>query len=275
MKKIIQTALSKFAVALSTTSVGRFFYEQILDAGMSNSVLVSHSGTKMVFACPNALTRYRSRSFSDKEPETLTWIEAIPANAVLWDVGSNIGLYSIYAALKSNARVFAFEPSVFNLELLARNIFLNGLHNHVTVIPLALSENLGPSLFKMSSTAWGGALSTFGKNFDQNGSKLNSIFEYQTMGLTVDQAMHLLDIPAPNFLKIDVDGIEHLILSGGMEALRKVESVLVEINDDFDQQAEESAIHLRAAGLVLKKKCELPGSINQYNQWWVRRHKTC
>ena len=247
----------------------RYVYQDLIDLGMSINVPVRHGDTDMLFTSPNALTRYRSKSFSSKEPDTLIWLEAIPRDAVLWDVGANVGLYSIYAAKKSGAQVFAFEPSVFNLELLARNIFLNNLQQSITIIPLALNDSLAPSLFKMSTTAWGGALSTFGEDFDQYGGQLNSIFEYKTIGITMDHAISILKIPAPSFLKIDVDGIEHFILRGGAYVLSQVESVLIEISDDFTEQAEETAQHLQAAGLTLFRKCGLNAG-NQYNQWWVR-----
>ncbi len=248
---------------------GRYVSEQFLRAGMSLNILVKHGGVAVAFTSPNALTRYRSESFSSKEPDTLIWLEGITEGAVLWDVGANVGLYSVYAAKKKNVRVFAFEPSVFNLELLARNVFLNSLQESVTIVPVALSDTLGPSLFKMSSTEWGGALSSFGQDFDQHGGKLNSIFEYQTMGMTMDVAVRLLGIPAPRFIKIDVDGIEHFILRGGAETLKQVESVLIEINNDFPMQAEESSRLLKEAGLVLHRKCDLNAG-NQYNQWWKR-----
>ena len=237
---------------------------------MNISMNVRHGLLNMVFATPNMLCRYRAESFSSKEPETLTWLESIPEEAILWDVGANIGLYSIYAAKKNSARVFAFEPSVFNLELLARNIYLNQLQGRVTIVPIALTDALGPSLFKMSSTAWGGALSTFGQDFDQHGGKLKSIFEYQTMGMTMDEAIQLLNIPPPRYIKIDVDGIEHFILRGGTETLKNVESVMVEIDDGFTDQAEETARHLRSAGLTLLRKCGGDAD-SQYNQWWVRK----
>jgi hypothetical protein len=122
----------------------------------------------------------------------------------------------------------------------------------------------------MSSTAWGGALSTFGQDFDQHGGKLKSIFEYQTMGMTMDEAIQFLNIPPPRYIKIDVDGIEHFILRGGTETLKNVESVMVEIDDDFPQQAEQSSQLLKQAGLMLHRKCALNAG-NQYNQWWVRK----
>ena len=31
-------------------------------------------------------------------------------------------------------------------------------------------------------------------------------------GLTMDQAVEILGLPAPDFIKMDVDGIEHFIL---------------------------------------------------------------
>jgi FkbM family methyltransferase len=269
LKRAIKGCLQSVAKSLTRFHAGRFFHQQLLEAGMNINMLVNHGGVNMSFTAPNALTRYRSESFSDKEPETLNWLESIPEGSVLWDVGANVGLYSIYAAKIGNTRVFAFEPSVFNLELLARNIFLNGLQERVTIVPLALSDALGPSLFRMSSTAWGGALSTFGQNFDQHGGRLNSIFQYQTMGMTMDEAVRLLNIPTPRFIKIDVDGIEHFILRGGAETLRGVESVMVEVDDDFAEQAEETAFHLQNAGLRLLRKCGGDAG-SQYNQWWIR-----
>jgi hypothetical protein len=87
----------------------------------------------------------------------------------------------------------------------------------------------------------------------------------------MNDAIRLLGIPAPDFLKIDVDGIEHFILRGGMDVLNNVSSVLIEINDDFIDQSTESCIILEKAGLSLFRKCEI-NSGNQYNQWWIRRN---
>ena len=70
---------------------------------------------------PNALCAFRAETFSTKEPETLEWIEEFGANgAVLFDIGANIGLYSIYHSVLNKGKVIAFEPSFFNLKLLAK-----------------------------------------------------------------------------------------------------------------------------------------------------------
>ncbi|MDC0239180.1 FkbM family methyltransferase [Candidatus Thioglobus sp.] len=223
----------------------------------------------MQFFIPNALNRYRVKTFSSKEPETLTWIESFDKESVFWDIGANIGLYSIYAAKYNNAQVYAFEPSVFNLELLAKNIHCNTLSEKVRILPIALTSHSGFNLFRMNNPVWGGALSTFGEDYDQHGKSFNTTFEYIFPGVTADKVVELLFVPKPDYLKIDVDGIEHLVLEGCGNILKVVKSVLIEINDDFEKQSHDSKKHLLQAGLVLRDKFYL-GSGNHYNQLWVR-----
>jgi len=64
---------------------------------------------------PNFLMRYRYNTFFSKEPETLNWIDGFEQNSVFYDIGANVGLYSIYAAKKKNAQVYSFEPSFLTL----------------------------------------------------------------------------------------------------------------------------------------------------------------
>ena len=195
----------------------------------------------------------------------------------MWDVGANIGLYACYAAKARGCRVFAFEPSVFNLEALARNIFLNRLTELITIVPLPLSDELAVSKFRMTSTDWGAALSTFGQPYGHDGEPIKKVFEFSTIGLSMVDAVTLLKIPQPDYIKIDVNGIEHLILRGGAPVLSQVKSVLVEINDRFAVQADLAARFLREAGFVFKEKKHAaqyesdPGAARYtFNQIWSR-----
>ena len=43
----------------------------------------------------NHITQYRADTFSSKEPKTLKWIEQFEDNKCFWDVGANVGLYSL------------------------------------------------------------------------------------------------------------------------------------------------------------------------------------
>lgn len=237
---------------------------------------VTHLGTTLSFAVPNVLNQFRVDSFATKEPETLQWIDGIPSGAVLWDVGANVGLYACYAAKARNCRVIAFEPSVFNLELLSRNIFLNGLTERVTLVSLPLSSRVAESTLSMTSMQWGGALSTFGESYGFDGRPLDKIFECRTIGLSMDDAIEKLGLPYPDYIKMDVDGIEHLILGGGPKVLHRVRGLSVEINDAFEAQANQSKTVLESAGLrfISKQHSEMiegNQSFNRtFNQVWAR-----
>lgn len=259
------------------TRIGRYLFNQVINTAMEQARVVSHDGLQFNIATPNALCDWRARTFSTKEPETLEWIDSIPEGSVLWDVGANIGLYSVYAAKKRNCEVWAFEPSVFNLELLARNISANGLADRVCIVPLALSDRMGASQMHMTTTEWGGALSTFGQDFGWDGKAIRQVFKFQTMGLSMEDAVLKLSIPQPEYLKMDVDGLEHFILKGGRSVLANVREVLIEVNDDFHEQADQCRALLTQAGLVLmgKRHSEMiatntNGFQNSYNQIWGR-----
>lgn len=86
----------------------------------------------------------------------------------------------------------------------------------------------------------------------------------------MDVAATSLGIPLPHYIKMDVDGIEHLILAGGAKVLAQVKGVLIEINDTFSEQSECAVRLLKGAGLSLYKKCAVGGAEGQHNQWWAR-----
>ncbi len=239
---------------MGKTSAGRYLFEQILDNAMGRSLTVEHRGTRLKFAVPNGLNRYRAATFATKEPETLEWIDRMSEKSVVWDIGANVGLYSCYAAKARGCRVFAFEPSVFNLEVLARNIVLNQLTDQITIVPLPLCDRLAVSKLNLTSTSWGGSLSTFGQSYGHDGATLSKVFEFSTIGLSMVDAVSLLDIPRPNYIKMDVDGIEHLILKGGLPVLRDIREASIEINDNFTAQAVEAKRCLEEAGLSFKEK---------------------
>jgi FkbM family methyltransferase len=281
LKTAITSAVKRIISATITTlgkfAIGRYIYAQIIHGAVNRVGELEHNGVRLIFSTTNALNQYRFKTFSTKEPETLQWIDGIAQGSVVWDIGANVGLYACYAAKARGCRVFAFEPSVFNLETLARNIFLNGLSTQVTVVPLPLSEELAVSTFSMTSTEWGGALSTFGQSYGHDGEPIRKVFEFSTLGLSMVDAVELLRIPQPDYIKMDVDGIEHLILKGGIPILRRTQGVLVEINDRFAFHADSASRYLAEAGLSLKEKRHAdqfdsdPGAARYtFNQIWSR-----
>jgi len=254
---------------------GRFALTEALALAMQQRRAVTRGALTLWFATPNPLCELRARTFSSKEPETLEWIDTLPDGAALWDVGANVGLFTVYAAARG-CRVWAFEPSVFNLELLARNVEANQLTDRVCLVPLALSDSLAASRMRLTSTEWGGARSTFGRDIGWDGQPMETAFEYQTVGLSMDDAVARLGLPAPDYIKMDVDGLEHFILHGGPRVLSTVRGVLIEVNDAFEEQASACRQLLAAAGLTLeaKRQSDLMANSDGYqatfNQIWRR-----
>ena len=279
MKKIFKIILKKLVkgliTILDTNRIGRYFNEHVAKYIFDQKRIIKYNNVQLVFYSPNRVNKFRIETFSSKEPETLKWIEKFSGNSVLWDIGANVGLYSCYAAKLKNINVYAFEPSVFNLEILTKNIFLNQLSNNVTIVPFPLTDKLKETEFKMTAVDWGSSVSTFGKNYKHDGSKLKAQFNYKMLGLSMDDCANILKMKRPDYIKMDVDGIEHLILEGGKQILKKTKSVLVEIDDNFTLQAENAKKHLTQAGfkLVEKKHSDLMEKSklkSVFNQIWKR-----
>ena len=260
---------------LSTNKIGRYFTEHLAKHISEQKYVIKYNNVKLNFYSPNRINKFRIETFSSKEPETLKWIENFEENGVLWDIGANIGLYTCYAAKLKNTSVYAFEPSVFNIELLTKNVFINKLSKKVTIVPLPLVDKIKESEFNMTSKDIGGSSSTFDKDYTYDGSKLKKEFHYKMLGVTMNDCVNVLKIKQPDYIKIDVDGIEHLILEGGNQILKKIKGIIVEVDEKFLMQSEKTKKYLSEAGLVQKEKkhsdiIEKSKFKNVYNQIWER-----
>jgi len=197
------------------------------------------------FFVPNQLLNWRVDTFFTKEPETLEWIDNFEKkeNLIFWDIGANIGLYSIYNSLKNpKSTTIAFEPSSSNLRVLTRNISINNLEKNIKVIsmPLTDKKNIFQEM-KEGQFIEGGAMNSFGEKFDFEGKEFQTTMKYNLLGTTMNYFIENHILETPDYIKVDVDGIEHLILEGGDKFLnnQKVKSLSIEINENFKDQYEK------------------------------------
>tara|TARA_B100001059_G_scaffold235261_1_gene280314 strand:- start:1745 stop:2593 length:849 start_codon:yes stop_codon:yes gene_type:complete len=280
VKKIIKLIIKFFIYSvislLSKTLFGRYINQAIFEAVRKITKKISYKNLNLEFFTPNILTYWRVDTFATKEPETLDWIDTFEDGSIFWDIGANIGLYTCYAAKKKKSKVFSFEPSIFNLEILARNIFINNLSSLVTIIPIPLSDNIKLSSLNMTSTQLGGALSTFDKNYGHDGNLINQIFNYRTIGISSDKLSNFFNLEKPDYIKLDVDGIEHLILEGSIETIKNVKSLLVEVDDDFNELSVKIRSFLLENNFVAKEKKhskiieDSEEFKNSFNQIWIK-----
>ena len=277
-KKIVwnlaQSVTNLLSVIFTSGRIGLILGEKISKSMKKKIRVIVHQNIELKFFVPDELTDWRAVTFSSKEPETLAWIDTFENSSVFWDVGANIGLYSIYAAQKKSCKVVAIEPSIFNLEILAKNIALNKAERFITIFPIAFTNQNSQGLFSMSSDEVGGALSTFGKVYGYDGKKLDFKFQFQGIGIRMDNAVDLWGLDQPDFVKVDVDGIEHLVLEGFGEKLKKVKSLLIEVNRDFEEQTvaiENLMIKYNFNLLAEHPLTSLEISGQTFNQIWVKR----
>ena len=207
----------------------------------------------VAFSCENRLTLWRAQTFFKKEPDTLEWIDSMKPGEVLFDVGANVGLYALYAA-KKGIKVYAFEPESQNFAILNRNIYLNGLQENLVAFNLALSDKKLLDYLNLSSMDKGASLHTVGSNTDFAGNTFTADYRQGVMTVTTDSLSIELNLPAPNYIKIDVDGHESAIIRGALKTLQQetFKSLLVEFNTDLESDmksvAEVVATGLRQTG---------------------------
>jgi FkbM family methyltransferase len=136
-----------------------------------------------------------------------------PGNIFL-DVGANGGIYTVIAAKQvgSEGHVYAFEPGERELELLRHNIKINNLTN-VTVVECAVSDKSGSAKFAVVKD---GALNSLA-NLNRAEQQIEHWRTVITMSL--DDFMKTYSCPRVDFIKIDVEGAERLVLDGSKNLL--------------------------------------------------------
>lgn len=210
---------------------GRFLLTDISAELTQERTRVKIAGRQLVFATPNWLTHRRAKQLFTDEPETIAWIDDFENDSVFWDIGANIGIYSVYAATRKSCDVVAFEPAFLNLTILQQNIDLNKLSNKVTIFPVGLSSTRGVKTLYLSRENFisGGAHNSLGKPVNQYGGEMISTMEIKVPAETLDSYFDYYSKQAPDYIKIDVDGLELDILQGASRVLKKVKEISIEL----------------------------------------------
>jgi len=228
------------------------------------------------FFCPGKLPEWRAQTILTKEPETLEWIGTFKDADILWDIGANVGVYSLYAATKGHT-VLSFEPSPSNYYLLSRNIEINKLDNKILAYCIAFNDITKLDVFFMANTELGGALNSFGEATDWQGNPFTPSLKQAMVGFSVDEFIEYFKPLFPNHIKLDVDGIEDKIVKGAKKTLadKRLKSVLIELDAERQEYLREVNLLFENSGLILLKKEHAPEFDNSkfatvYNHIFVR-----
>jgi FkbM family methyltransferase len=193
---------------------------------------------------------WRYDTLLDKEPETIEWIDGFEPGDTLWDIGANVGIYSIYAGVKG-IRTFGFEPHFANYHQFCTTIALNGLQDRVTPLCLAFAEGKSIAEMNLASLDIGTSMSNFGEALDFRGQPFEPAFRQGMVGYDIDSFIADFGMEVPTHLKIDVDGIELAIVKGARATLAdpRLRSVSIELIDSDVEQVRAVTEILSAAGL--------------------------
>ncbi len=192
-----------------------------------------------------------------KEPDTVEWVENfLQEGDVFYDIGANVGVYSLVAAkyFAGKVKIYAFEPAFMNFSQLCKNIALNQCQDNIVPLQIALSDKTMLDSFNYSSLTVGGAQNTLGDAIDEKGQAFNPVFKQYTLSYKIDDLIANFGIPVPNHLKIDVDGIEFLVLKGAPKTLanESLRSMIVELAEG--ERATEVTNFLADKGFKLHSK---------------------
>jgi FkbM family methyltransferase len=159
------------------------------------------------------------------------WVEA---DAIVWDIGANLGLFALPAALKlRSGRVYAFEPDLELACSLMRSLRLGKNRNlKLSVMSIAISNEDATAAFQISK-------------FSRALNKLESVGKWRETFVVPEETRPVptmridtlaRSLAAPTVLKIDVEGAEMKVLHGGEQTIATARpSILIECASELQE----------------------------------------
>jgi FkbM family methyltransferase len=163
------------------------------------------------------------------------------------------------------ARVYSFEAGYANLAALTTNVALNGLAGQVTPMPVALSDRTAIDVFNLRDVEPGGARHALGSGAVPEGGP--ALFPQPVLVFRLDDLVEQFRLPAPNHIKLDVDGGELAVLAGAARTLESpaLRTVLIEVSTSLSDAVTEA---LGRRGLRLEARILKKNKAGEYAVWY-------
>jgi len=178
---------------------------------------------------PNQPTYIQSRvlRLKSKEPETIDWIESIDPQDILFDIGANIGIYTMCAGARG-ITTYAFEPHAGNYNILCQNISANPFP--CTAYCVALSNQSAFDIIGIKNYHPGVADNTVNAS------------QQHTHGIVMQDLDSLIatdKLPQPQHIKIDIDGHEEKFYQGAKNTIANCKTILFELEHQYEYIVDE------------------------------------
>jgi FkbM family methyltransferase len=204
---LLQFRLRQLPAPVSAHMRGRFALSL-----MEQPLVVDTPRGPLSFVVLGRLSAGRGAKVLTKQEATISWIDSFLPNSVFWDVGANVGVYTLYAARRGDVEVVAFEPAAVNYFLLTANCEANQFDRRVRCLLMGLGRSkeiadLEVSQFEPASSF------TFR-------AKRNAFPGRQAaLVMSMDELIDQFALPCPNYIKVDVPGLTDDIFAGGQRVL--------------------------------------------------------
>ncbi len=220
---------------MNKTALHRLVQTRDLEAG----------GLAVTIGVNSQETFWRGRGHGEG-PVLEAFVDAVEPGDTVWDVGANIGSYSLLAA-EIGANVVAFEPGAEARAQLVKNAERNGLRHRIDPTAIALSDRRGTATLGVSEATGTRALTDGG------------------VGTTVPtERGDDVDVPEPAVVKIDVEGAECDVLDGMADRLAGVRECFVEVHDGVGrvfvtERLEDAGLEVEELDVVSRDETYLHG----------------
>jgi FkbM family methyltransferase len=223
--------------------------------------------TKLLFKSPlvnkqlaGVSLRVHKGTIRDQADQDDAWLFALMGNFDnIFDIGANVGLSSLFAKIQgTNKRILLVDPNPEALSKAAQNLITNSFSWNVTYIPAFVSNEMDKEVefFTIGS----GAAGSMYKGHAETAAVIGESIKVKT--LTVD---YLADRAkwVPDFVKIDVEGAEALVLEGACKLASEKKTVFM-----IEMHSPPELPMLENANLVLEWAHKM-----DYIVWYMKDHK--
>lgn len=234
----------------------RSFVKTLLKQHIRVSEHLDYPAARIMMAI-STTNRFPRLAACVKEPETVAWLEKnIGPNDTLYDIGANVGAYSLIAAARTHGTrsVYAFEPNHGNFSDLCKNIALNGFENAIVPFYIALTDSS-----HLAHEGYTGIAADAGVSLAKGKRSLG------VPSFALDALIPALSLKRPTLIKLDVDGAEMSVIQGAQKTFAhpKLRSVLVEINEAITPP-QNILSFFEERGLTLEQKHRRGGTTFNY-----------
>ncbi|MCL2358988.1 MAG: FkbM family methyltransferase [Nitrososphaerota archaeon] len=186
----------------------------------------------------------------EKETLLMALLNNIQNGDVVYDIGANIGLYSLaVSTFNIDSVVYAFEPNPETFAKLSANLTLNKTSDNIKPLQIAIGNTDSESDFMISSQHERSSFYPFGATFGN--ARVKKIVK-----VTVERIDSLIGhLLPPQHIKIDAEGSESIILEGAQETIRKYKPILY-IEPHSTEQEKKILQFLKSVEYETKKNSE-------------------